>query len=191
MAPPVRNRHGRPGRVKGHGAPSFIYVGPYGWDPWYGLPGTPTVTPGYEFATPQAPGPPETGSLRLEVQPSAVVQVYVDGFYVGMAEDLGGELTLEEGPHAIELRAPGYETVSLAVRILPGRTMVFRQALVSRNAGAVPDAAVRSQDEPVPSKPVYFIPGCYMGNVPPAEAGLPATCDQSRVRMLDLGARPR
>jgi hypothetical protein len=27
----------------------------------------------------------------------------------------------------------------------------------------------------------YFIPGCYAGNVPPKDAGLPATCDQTRV----------
>jgi hypothetical protein len=26
----------------------------------------------------------------------------------------------------------------------------------------------------------YLIPGCYMGNVPPKEANLPATCDITR-----------
>jgi hypothetical protein len=28
----------------------------------------------------------------------------------------------------------------------------------------------------------YLIPGCYMGNVPPKDAGLPATCDLSRTQ---------
>jgi hypothetical protein len=26
----------------------------------------------------------------------------------------------------------------------------------------------------------YLVPGCYMGNVPPEEANLPATCDLAR-----------
>jgi hypothetical protein len=26
----------------------------------------------------------------------------------------------------------------------------------------------------------YIVPGCYIGNVPPQDAGLPASCDLSR-----------
>ncbi len=43
-----------------------------------------------------------------------------------------------------------------------------------------PNAAVKAP--PTAKEPATFslIPGCYMGNVPPQEANLPATCDIAR-----------
>jgi hypothetical protein len=38
---------------------------------------------------------------------------------------------------------------------------------------------------PVPRTTVYFIPGCYLGNIPPKDAKLPATCDQSSTQTFE------
>ena len=123
---------------------------------------------------------PVTGSLRLDVEPRSVLQVYVDGYYVGTPDDLNGELELEAGPHKIEIRAPGYETLSFDVNIVANRSITYRGVLRPVEAGLKPGTtAVTPQADPVQT--FYLIPGCYVGNVPPKDAGLPATCDQSRV----------
>ncbi|MCA1585048.1 MAG: PEGA domain-containing protein, partial [Acidobacteria bacterium] len=121
------------------------------------------------------------GTLRLDVQPSRVAQLYVDGFYLGMLDEVNGELTLEAGARRIEIRAPGYETMALDVKVVPGRAITYRGALVPLEAAAAEPTSRPVEVTPAASKPVYFIPGCYMGNIPPKDAGLPATCDQSRV----------
>lgn len=138
---------------------------------------------------------PVTGSLRLDVEPSSVLQVYVDGYYVGTPDDLNGELELEAGPHKIEIRAQGYEPLSFDVKIVAARSITYRGVLTPIEAGRKPGTtAVTPHADPVqtglkpdattaPATPTtfYLIPGCYVGNVPPKDARLPATCDQSRV----------
>lgn len=47
-------------------------------------------------------------------------------------------------------------------------------------APAVAPAPVAPYVPPPPST-YYFIPGCYMGNVPPTQVTLPANCDLSRL----------
>lgn len=119
---------------------------------------------------------PLTGSLRLNVQPERGLQVHVDGYYVGTPDDFSGELELEAGPHNIEIAAPGHETLHIDVKITPHRSITYRGALKPAGTKATPD--------PIPPTTFYFIPGCYVGNVPPKDAGLPPTCDQSRVITL-------
>jgi PEGA domain-containing protein len=126
---------------------------------------------------------PLTGRLRLDVQPGGALQLYVDGYYVGTAVDFQSELELAAGPHKIEIRAPGYETLVFDVTIAPNRSITYRDAL---NVAATKPAAERSVPAPpdlppAPPGTLYLIPGCYLGNVPPEDAGLPATCDESRV----------
>jgi hypothetical protein len=126
---------------------------------------------------------PLTGRLRLDVQPGGALQLYVDGYYVGTAVDFQSELELAAGPHKIEIRAPGYETLVFDVTIAPNRSITYRDAL---NVAATKPAAERSVPAPTdlppaPPSTLYLIPGCYLGNVPPEDAGLPATCDESRV----------
>ncbi|HYU80441.1 MAG TPA: hypothetical protein VEK56_15735, partial [Vicinamibacterales bacterium] len=55
-------------------------------------------------------------------------------------------------------------------------------------ASSAPHPAEPSTAPAVPSPPVqpphstlYFIPGCYLGNVPPEDVALPSTCDLSRL----------
>ncbi len=53
-----------------------------------------------------------TGQIRLQVRPRDA-EVYVDGYYAGRVDDFDGyiqSLQIEEGPHTIEIVAPGYET---------------------------------------------------------------------------------
>jgi len=120
-----------------------------------------------------------------------VLQVYVDGYYVGMPDDFNGELELVEGPHSIEIRAPGYETLAFDVKIAPHRSMTYRGALKPADRTPEPDPAVRQQPDttgvaPQPVTPptpmtFYVIPGCYAGNVAPKDVALPVACNLSRL----------
>ena len=80
--------------------------------------------PVYGYSGYSAPGvygsPVYYGDIRLQVQPRDA-QVYVDGYYSGIVDDFDGvfqRLTLEVGPHHIELAAPGLD--SARVRGLRG-----------------------------------------------------------------------
>jgi len=148
----------------------------------------------YPVSAPEAPAPPAavnepepapppepvrpTGTLSLDVEPPGTAQVFVDNFYVGTINDVGRELTLDAGTHNVELRASGYETLNVNVKIDPGRNITYRgslQPVAGKAASASPDRAAEAA--PAKRKPIYAIPGCYLGDVPPKEAGLPPTCD--------------
>jgi len=96
------------------------YYGGY-YDPWYG---------GYP-ADPQGGGYgsyDEEGTLRLKVKPRDA-EVYVDGYYAGQVDDFDGifqRLHLDSGPHRIEVRAAGYETLTFEVRITPDHTTTYQ-----------------------------------------------------------------
>ena len=134
-----RHRHGVP-RIYGNyfyfpGYSTFsVGVGfgsGYGYNPyWNGYYGhsygyTPHSYGGYT-------GDYYTGSLRLRVSPR-FAEVYVDGYYVGLVNDYDGifqRLRLEEGPHYIEIREPGFEPLSFEVLILPGKTITYEGYLL-------------------------------------------------------------
>ena len=76
----------------------------------------------------------EFGELRLQVEPRHA-EVYVDGYFAGHVDDFDGifqSLTLEDGGHKIEIVAPGFETLEVDIRILPGRKVTYRGALKPR-----------------------------------------------------------
>ena len=69
----------------------------------------------------------EEGSLRLKIKPRDA-QVFVDGYYVGIVDDFDGvfqRVHLPSGPHRIEVRAPGYETLTFDVQIRFDETTKF------------------------------------------------------------------
>jgi hypothetical protein len=77
-----------------------------------------------------------TGSVRLKVKPRAA-EVLVDGYYVGTVDDFDGtfqSLKLETGPASIEIRADGYESLQLQVRILPDETITYEGDLTAAPA---------------------------------------------------------
>jgi hypothetical protein len=129
------------GRIRGGGARVVVVGGgfyrPYYYDPfffadpWYGLqypyPYPYPIRPygyGYRAYEPEA-------SVRLEVKPKEA-EVYVDGYYAGVVDDFDGifqRLHLDSGPHRIEVRAPGYETLDFEVRIAPDHTTTYQGEL--------------------------------------------------------------
>jgi hypothetical protein len=171
----------------GFGRPPIYYpLPPYGYYfPFttYGY-GASTVTT--EQVAPPPPEP-ETGFLRLDL-----LQVFVDGLYLGTIDDLGDDIELGLGPRRIELRAPGYRTLIFDTRIEFDRTVVYRGALdpveqapeaPSTRAFETPQAPQTPEAAKAPqgSRTMYLIPGCYMGNVQPTAAMLPPGCDISKL----------
>ena len=176
-APGRRNgvNHPIPGTRRQH--PSVVYVVPaYGW-PLYEAPIASARTPSLDGST-TSPQPQRfVGQLEMDIDPTgAEQQLYVDSNYVGTFKDFSGEMELDAGPHIIEIQAPGYETLHIDVNISPGRSIAYRGTLTPT---AATDAAVPTT--PVLPPIIYIIPGCYIGNVPPQDVGLPASCDVHRV----------
>lgn len=150
------------------GAPFFIYV------PQYVIPVAP---PAFAPASEHIETELTTGSLILQVEP-ATAQVFVDGYYFGTPEEFDGrrgELALEPGPHKVQLVAPGYESVTVDVRITANQTVRYQNAMKPLAPAPPPPPAA-----PIQPKTIYLIPGCYLGDVPPKDARLPATCDVTR-----------
>ena len=120
------------------------------------------------------------GGLVLETAPAAA-QVFVDGNYVGVAEEFrpdGRAIELSAGAHHVELRAPGYETLNFNVMIGANAIVRYRGDMQVQStkpaAAAVPAAA------PV-AKSFYVIPNCYAGDKPPTGA-LPKGCDRKKLQ---------
>ena len=127
---------------------------------------------------------PSLARLILDIHPPTA-QVFADGYYIGIPEDFrfeDGGAVLEPGPHRIDILARGYEPVSFDVNLTRGQSATFRHVLtpIMRAPYPAPDAAVKAPPAAKPPVTFYLIPGCYMGNVPPKEANLPATCDLAR-----------
>jgi len=102
-------------------------VGAYygGYDPW-----------GWGDPYPAASGYDYDGKLKLKVKPRQA-EVLVDGYFAGSVDDYDGtfqELHLEPGPHRIEIRLEGYESLSFEVRILPDQTVTYKGELRKRVA---------------------------------------------------------
>src|SRR5206468_4648755 len=130
------------------------------------------------IATPSPPVATPTGLLRLSVTPASA-QVFIDSYYVGTVADLEAQraLTLPAGPHRIEIRAPYYQPLIVDVRITPYEVVTYRATL--ERARPEPPAAPGPSTS---SGPMYLIPNCYVGNVPPRASRLPAGCDGSKVQ---------
>ncbi|MBI2833941.1 MAG: PEGA domain-containing protein [Acidobacteria bacterium] len=103
----------------------------YGYGPgWYGY-GTGWSGAGAGYSS---YGFRDVGGLRLKVKPR-LAQVFVDGYYVGLVNDFDGvfqRLTIDAGPHRIEIRAEGFEPLAFEVLILEGETISYRGELRRR-----------------------------------------------------------
>jgi len=117
------------------------------------------------------------GALRLEVEPRDVLQVFVDGVFVGSPADHGDEIGLSPGVRHVELRARGYKPLAFDAEILSDKLITYRGAL-ERDEAAERSSAPTLITPPPASKPttMYVIPGCYLGNVEPKEADLKPGC---------------
>lgn len=161
-----------------------LFLGGYGYLSNFYVPWPPLPMAGYSD---EARSRTESnGYFWLQVQPTTA-QVYIDGYYLGTVADFNSYVPgrpLEAGPHRVELRAPGFETVTFAVRILPDETTTYRadlRKIDDRPEPATPIAA------PAAPRTLYVIPRCYAGDTPPRPEQLPAGCDATDVRTV----RPR
>ena len=87
--------------------------------------------PSYAYGYPPSYATFADGELRLKIKPRDA-QVFVDGYYVGIVDDFDGifqRLHLDSGVHRVEVRAPGYETLSFDVRISPDHTTTYQGEL--------------------------------------------------------------
>jgi hypothetical protein len=95
--------------------------------------GSPYSGPVYGYSVPRAYGVRRYyGDVRLEVRPREAA-VYVDGYYAGIVDDFDGvfqRLTLEAGPHRIEIELPGFETRAFDVSVDPTRTVDVHEELI-------------------------------------------------------------
>jgi hypothetical protein len=110
----------------GYGAGVGGYYGGY-YDPYGGSgPNVPPPPP----PPPPAPRAP-AGAIKLKITPKQAF-VFVDGGFAGVVDDFDGvfqKLTLEAGPHRIEVQAEGYEPLVFDVNITPDDTITYRGEL--------------------------------------------------------------
>jgi len=108
----------------------YVFYDPY--SPWYRSYGNYGYGP-YGYPSYGAYGYPSSytafadGDLRLKVKPRDA-QVFVDGYYVGLVDDFDGvfqRLHLPSGPHRIEVRAPGWQSLTFEVQIRFDETTTY------------------------------------------------------------------
>ncbi len=105
--------------------------GPYGWSMW---PMSMYSSYWYDYASSVGPAvytSSTTGSIKLKVKPKEA-EVYVDGTYYGQVDNYDGtfqHLDLSAGTHRVEIRASGYQTLQVEVRVLPGKTITYNGEL--------------------------------------------------------------
>jgi hypothetical protein len=183
-----------------HNQPSVVYVlPPYRYFPnntvyGYGVSSStafvtqPPATVATQEPQPLPEPPITTGFLTLEVEPRDLVQVFVDGLYLGTLADLGEAIELRLGARRIELRAPGYRTLSFDTEIVSDRTIVYRGALEptgrTPDSPAPPPVVIKPPATPG-SRTMYMIPGCYLGNVAPVQASLRPGCDINKLSKIE------
>jgi hypothetical protein len=111
----------------GYGYPGAYGYDPYGgYDPAYGGGG---YSSGYGTRAYRG-----SGSIRLKVKP-ANAQVYVDGYYVGVIDSFDGvfqRLSVDAGPHKVELKADGFDPVEFEVMVTPNDTVTYKGEMKAR-----------------------------------------------------------
>ena len=126
-------RHNYPYGFGSYGL-GYFYYDPYAWyDPYPSHYSYPYASyPSYAANVYQYRYGYPTGEIRLQVHPRHA-EVYVDGYYAGRVDEFDGvfqALRIEEGPHMIEIVAPGYTTLIFNVRIVAGRKIDYRGDLL-------------------------------------------------------------
>lgn len=189
-APPARDAHeSRTGREPSAG----VYVYPV--MPWSmgAVMTVPPPTPPTRPVTPPATQDQPRGCLRLELGADVWPDLYVDGYFMGRLDEVPRPLELSAGPHSLRLAAEGFDEQRVDVRVAADRTITYRRTLRRIATSAATELAephapspAGAADAPRGPTTFYVIPGCYMGNVQPAELELPAGCELTRLRVLSL-----
>ncbi len=114
-----------------YGYPYYPYAS-FGFSfgyPYYGYPYSPYA---YGYGAPYYAGPPpDIGFIDTDVSPEKAM-VYVDGEYVGTADDFDGYpryLSLDPGEHTISFQAEGYHPSTKTLNVTRGALLRFNMAL--------------------------------------------------------------
>ena len=148
----------------------YFYPGPYYYD-------TPLVETQYQRRHREVVA---RGGLVLTTAPD-IAEVYVDGYYVGLAEEFGlhgRAMDISAGSHRIELRAPGYEMLTFSVMIGPNDIVRYRGDMQPLSTKST---VVIVSSPPVAPRSFYVIPNCYAGDKPPSGT-LPKGCDLKKLQ---------
>jgi hypothetical protein len=116
--------------------PAYGYADPAASYPAYPpAAGYPPSAPGPASGYPSAPGSVDvqpgqtnTGGLSFEVTPSTA-QIFVDGSYVGTTGQFtptSQPLGLTAGHHRVEIRAPGYRTMTFEPDVVAGQVIPYQ-----------------------------------------------------------------
>jgi hypothetical protein len=136
---------------------SYVFVGGYFYDPFYGpYPWWPRSAYGWGYY----PVFDYRAEVRIQATPREAA-VYVDGFYAGIVDDFDGtfqRLPLTPGGHRIELFLEGYRTVRKNVYLQPGSTMKLHDTLVPLAAGETSERPEVAPDVPAPPDGTYTEP---------------------------------
>lgn len=104
----------------------YPYGGGYGGG-YTGYTGYDSGAGGYSSSS-SVQGPDVTGGLRLKVSPRTA-EVHVDGYFAGKVDDFDGalqKLKLPPGPHRVELKADGYETLAFDVLVIEDEVTTYK-----------------------------------------------------------------
>jgi hypothetical protein len=134
---PIYPGYGYPGYGYGIYYPLYWGFGSFYYDPWwwgggYGYPYGGYGYGGYGGAYSSSAYYGDYGKLRLKVKPRDA-QVYVDGYFSGVVDSFDGvfqRLPLKAGPHRIEIRKDGFQTLSFEVMIVPEETVTYTGELI-------------------------------------------------------------
>ena len=130
------------------------------YDPFWG-----PYAYGYGFYPYGAYGSRANSDVRVEVTPKQA-EVYVDGYYAGVADDFDGafkHLHTTPGGHAITLHLEGYRTVTQNVYVPPDTTFKLRDTMEKLAAGQA------SEQPPLPARPLGSAPSRRPATRPPTE----------------------
>jgi len=134
-------------------------------------------------------------SVHLDVTPQDT-EVYVDGYYAGIADDFDGmlqRLRVEPGQHEITLYHDGYRAAHQRVYLARDRTFKITQQLERLPAGEVGEPRPIPAPLPAGAQPPLPLPRDGRGappNLPPPNAGNSSPTAQTATGRLTIQVQP-
>jgi hypothetical protein len=167
---------------------TFIFVGGYFYDPFFGP---------YPW-WPRGGYPPwyypvydHHAEVRVASTPRHAA-VYVDGFYAGIVDDFDGtfqRLALPAGGHRITLYLEGFVTEEFSVYLRPGSTFTLRRTMLRVPPGGVTERPAVSVPVPPPPDGTYTPPS-GAPPVGPTTAPAPPPVAAGEIGVVELHVQP-